>query len=291
MRWRLGLTRDYLKKISAIAFQLFRTDARHPRHLIQRVRPPLRHFNQSFIVENHVSRHPRRLRQRPPFRPQGRQQWGIFFAHQRPHRRPSRGLHRVASKGYRCLTPQNRPCCFRHAQAAMPLGIRPHKVLTHHLPKDRGPGSPVDILPNPECRQRVMPALTHLICFISNKNICQMPSAKHFAGAQNSGQRLPDRLGPVERLRRCIAKVAGPTRFPRFPEIGQQVLPPTHMCLGQPKQSIQPPMIRKPQLRRGQPLVDLHPPKPHVIRPEQSQRFRGRPIAPGAANLLIIGLN
>ena len=87
----------------------------------------------------------------------------------------------------------------------MPLGIRPHQVVSHHLTKDRRPAPSIDFLPYAKGRQAVVTALAHLVGLGAHQNVGQMPGAETFPRAQNGGKRLAHSLGPVEQVGRRLA--------------------------------------------------------------------------------------
>ena len=118
-----------------------------------------------------------------------------------------------------------------------------------------------------------------------------MPRAEAFAGAQDRRQRLAHRVGAVDHLGRGIAQVAISAGLPLLAEIAQQVPPAALQRLGQPQQRVEPPVIRRAPLGRGEPLVDLRAAQADVVRAKQGQRFGGRPVAPRAADLLVIRLD
>ena len=145
------------------------------------------------------------------------------------------------------------------------LGIGLPTTVGNHLPKDRAPGGLRQVAPHGIGRQLVVAALAHLGGRGAGQDVDQMPRAEPLPRPQDRRQRLPNRLGRVEELRRAVAEVAVAARLRRLAEIAQQHLPPTAQSLGQPQQGIQPGMVRRLAVARSRALVDLGPAQPDVV--------------------------
>ena len=74
-------------------------------------------------------------------------------------------------------------------------------------------------------------------------------------------------------------------------EIAKQLLAAAIQRLGKAQKGVQPGMVGGAAFRRGEPLVDLRAAQADVVGAEKRQRFRWSAIAPGAADLLVIGLD
>ncbi len=288
---RRTAARDHFEEGRAVALELRGADARDPRHRVKVVRPPLGHLDQRAVGEDHVGRHPLRLGQRAPLRLQRRQQGRVLLGHHLRRRRPFRRRHRVAAQRHALLALQHRPRRLGHPERAVPLGIGPHEVAPHHLPQDRLPLLRTVGLSHAEGRQPVMAPRAHLLRRPPGQDVDQVPGAEPLARPQHRREGHPDRLGPVEGLRGCVAEVAIATRSGRLAEIAQEPLPPAAQRLGEPQKRVQPPVIGRLALRRRHPLVDLRAPEPDVVGAVEGQRVRRRPVAARPADLLVVAFD
>ena len=118
-----------------------------------------------------------------------------------------------------------------------------------------------------------------------------MARAEPFARAKNGRERLAHRLGPVKDIRGAVAEVAFAAALGLFPEVFQQGGAAAVQRLGQAQKRVQPAMVGHAAFGRGQAFVDLRPAQADVIRAEQGQRLGRGPVAAGAADFLVIGLD
>ena len=65
----------------------------------------------------------------------------------------------------------------------MPLRIRAHQVMAHHLPENRLPLAFVIVFADAECGQAVMAAFGDFGRLVAGQDVDQMPRAKPFLGA------------------------------------------------------------------------------------------------------------
>ena len=284
---------DHRQELGAVAFQLFRADPTDARHLVQRGGPLFGHLDQGAVVEDDIGGNRGRLGQGAALGLERRQQRRVLVRHQRLDRRSAGGGFRqhVLAQPDLGLAAQDRPRGLGHAQGAMAFGIGAHQVMAHHLPEHRLPLAAVIFGADAKGRQFVMAAGADLVGLGAGQDVDQVAGPEIFPGAQDRRQRLAHRGGAVEQLGRGVAQVAMAAGRRLFAEIGQQGLAAAIQRLGQAQQGIQPAVIGGAAFRWRQPLVDLRPAQADVVGAVQRERFRRAAIAPGAADLLVIGLD
>ncbi len=286
------LAGDNAQEFLTIAFQLFRTNAIHARHLIQRARAGLGHLDQGAVGKDHIGRHARRLGQRPALGLKRRKQRRVLFIDRGAddHGRPGT-TDQITAQRDTLFPAQHGMGGGGNGQPAMALGVGADQVAAQHLANDRLPLRLRQVATDTKCRQPIMAALTDTVGHGAGQHVDHMTRAIGLAGAQNGRKHLLHRLCRVETLGRNVADVAIPTGRGGFPEIAQQSDAPTSGRLGQPQQRIQPGMIGGLAFGRGQPLVDLPPTQADVVGAVKRQRLGRGTIAAATADLLIIGLD
>ena len=200
---------DHPQKGGTEAFQLFRTNPRDLRHLVQAGGPPFGHLDQGPVRKHDIGGHACRFGQRAALCLKRRQKRRILVRDQRPHDGLGSGrLNRVAPQRDAGLAAQDRACGIGHAQRAVPVRVGADQIAAHHLAEDGPPGRFRQIASDGEGGQLIMAAFLHLGRQRAGQDVDQMARTEPLAGAQHCRQSLAHRFGCVEQGRRAVAQVA-----------------------------------------------------------------------------------
>ena len=118
-----------------------------------------------------------------------------------------------------------------------------------------------------------------------------MLHAEALAGTHDGRHRLLCIDGCVEQLDAFLAEIAVAADLRRFAEIGEQGLPPAARRLGERQQRTETLTLDALALVRGIALLDLQAAQLHVAEAIERKRVGRQPVAAGAADLLVIGLD
>ena len=118
-----------------------------------------------------------------------------------------------------------------------------------------------------------------------------MRSAEALAGALDRRQDLLSVLGPVDTLGRVKAAVAVAASARPLPEIVEQCHPAACRRLAIAQKRVEALVLPALALRPRVLLLDKLPPHPDVGEPVEHVRLGRRAVAPGPADLLVVGLD
>ena len=146
-------------------------------------------------------------------------------------------------------------------------------------------------LPDTEGLEPLVPEAADAVRCLADQEIDQVLRSEAFARAGDGGEQLLGLDRAVEGHDAVDAQVAVAARLRLLPEIGQQGLAPAPRCLAERDEGVQALPLDPLLLLAGFALLDLHPAKAHVVETIEGQRVGRRTVAPGAADLLVIGLD
>ena len=283
------------EKLPPEALELHAAHAGDAGEGVEALRPARRHLDERAVGEDDVGRHPGLVGERPAAGLERGEKPLVLLGHQRHRRSAGRALglaQAVGAEFERRLAAQERARGLGQHQRAVALGVGAEEVEAHELAEDRLPFPFRARRAHAEGRQPFVAAAADLVVRLAAQDRDQVPGAEALAGAERGGEGHARRLGRIEELRRVTAEVAvAATRLQRLSEVCEEGLAAAAVRLGEAEKRVEALVVRLLALHRRGALVDLGPAQADVVRTVERQRVGGRPVAAGAADLLVVALD
>ena len=199
---------------------------------------------------------------------------------------------RIAPQVHLALAAQHRPARLGELERPEPLEVDAHQPARNELTKHRAPRRRVDVRPDAEGREPMVPESTNSIAVPAAQHVDDVARAEALPGAVHARERLACRLGRIPGLRRhdaVVAVAAGVGVF--LAEVGEQRLPPAGRQLAETQQGVELSHLDALALLLGAGAFD-HLAQGDDVRQSVRHPSVGRQsVTAGAARLLVVGLD